>query len=354
MILRKFRFKNTDWELKDVDFGPLNLIVGRNAVGKSKTLVSLAGTLQFMRNDFPSNNIAHMECELILESAQTYIYSFSVTNNIIEKEYLATSNGTKIIDRQNGKSLLRGEIINPPVNTLILQSRRDTENYPEFEEILNWADHVTGFMFSSVSSFHYGEDNNFLFKGSYDFSELFDKLDDEQVKHLITTLKELEYNVTDMKNISIDAGREYKLTRIKEAGVNANLFSFSLSNGMYRVIYLLVYMYYISSVKGARCILIDDLGEGLDFDRSSKLSRILFSYCKKNNIQLIVTSNDDFLLNSIPLKYWIILSRKGSVVSSISNSTDPDLFKKFKFTGLNNFDLISSDFIDRFFQKEKH
>ena len=94
-------------------------------------------------------------------------------------------------------------------------------------------------------------------------------------------------------------------------------------------------------------LLIDDLCEGLDYERSTKLGKLVFEYCEKNNIQLIASSNDSFLMDVVDLKYWNILQRDETKVVAINKTNNPELFENFKFTGLSNFDLFSSDFINR-------
>lgn len=52
-------------------------------------------------------------------------------------------------------------------------------------------------------------------------------------------------------------------------------------------------------------------------------------------------------MDVVDLKYWNILQRKGDKVTAINIYNSPELFEDFEFTGLNNFDLFSSDFIAR-------
>ena len=105
---------------------------------------------------------------------------------------------------------------------------------------------------------------------------------------------------------------------------------------------------YKTTIESAKTFLIDDLGEGLDYSRSARLSKMMFDYCEAHDIQLIVTSNDKFLMNAIDLNHWIILQRYGDEVKTFSRSTYPDMFTKFRKMGLNNFDILSTDFIERF------
>ncbi len=95
-------------------------------------------------------------------------------------------------------------------------------------------------------------------------------------------------------------------------------------------------------------ILVDDLGEGLDYKRATLLGKIIFDSCRTNKVQLIASSNDSFLMDVIDLSMWQILRRHKSRVSTINNTNTPELFDEFSMTGLSNFDLFSSDFIDNF------
>jgi len=92
------------------------------------------------------------------------------------------------------------------------------------------------------------------------------------------------------------------------------------------------------------CIVIDDIGEGLDYERSSSLIKILIEKAQTGLVQLIMTTNDEFIMNGVPLEYWSVIERKpGSAkLHNIFNSEDQ--FKQFQFIGLNNFDFFTSKF----------
>lgn len=92
-------------------------------------------------------------------------------------------------------------------------------------------------------------------------------------------------------------------------------------------------------------VLVDDLGEGLDYDRSTQLAKIVFEKMSKNNLQLIAATNDRFLMNAVDIKDWNILLREANKVKAINYSNNRKLFDEFKLTGLSNFDLFSSDFL---------
>ena len=100
-------------------------------------------------------------------------------------------------------------------------------------------------------------------------------------------------------------------------------------------------------------LLIDDMGEGLDYRRSIDLGKMIFEDCEKNALQLIASSNDAFLMDVVDIANWQVLRRNGSKVRTINQVTHPDLFRDFRMTGLSNFDFFSSDFIDSHLNKQE-
>jgi hypothetical protein len=88
-------------------------------------------------------------------------------------------------------------------------------------------------------------------------------------------------------------------------------------------------------------VIINDLGEGLDFDRSAKLTKLLFEKTIDSNLQVIITSNDRFLINNVDMRNINYLERIGHVVQAYNYMKDKDEFDKFLLSGLNNFDFLN-------------
>ena len=94
--------------------------------------------------------------------------------------------------------------------------------------------------------------------------------------------------------------------------------------------------------KGAEgTIVIDDIGEGIDFERSSRLTELIFKRAEDTGTQLIATSNDRFLMNIVDIKYWNVFERKGETVRAFNCRNSKRAFDEFSLTGLNNFDFFS-------------
>ena len=90
-------------------------------------------------------------------------------------------------------------------------------------------------------------------------------------------------------------------------------------------------------------MLVDDLGEGLDFSRSSKLASLVFKKVQNTDIQLIVTTNDRFLMNSVDLKCWNIFERRGKHVTSFNYKNSKKAFDEFLLLGMNSFDFFANE-----------
>ena len=342
MILSNFTYKNLDgWQLDELLLGSLNLIVGFNATGKTKTINAISNVIRFIKGE--QNDIANSFCcSLTFKNSGVLKYSFEVRNGKVTNEAL-TKDKVQLIQRNGNQSFIKDSAINPPDTKLILQVRRDTIKYPEFEEIIQWAEYTFVFIFSNITNSP-NSLSPYIVSKEPKIPTMFEDITDTQKQSLIRNMCLLGYPIDDIKVIDAETGA--KMLYIYESGINTPLTPFDLSNGMFRVFCVLLYMTYCSSLTKARCLIIDDMGEGLDYIRSEKLGKIMFDYCLQNNIQLIVTSNDSFLMNAVDLQYLTILDRNKNKVTSLNNLNNKELFKKFARTGLNNFDMLTSNFVN--------
>lgn len=63
------------------------------------------------------------------------------------------------------------------------------------------------------------------------------------------------------------------------------------------------------------------------------------------DIQLIMTSNHNFIMNAIPIEYWIIPQPQAGSIVHLNYRNSKKLFDDFELTGLGNFDLLTSDYL---------
>ena len=109
---------------------------------------------------------------------------------------------------------------------------------------------------------------------------------------------------------------------------------------------MIIQMNYSVMAKKPSCVLIDDIGEGLDFQRSCSLIKLLTQKAEKSAVQLVMATNDRFVMNTIPLEAWTVLRRTGPTIRVYNYANSKERFDQFKFTGMNNFDFYAFDFLD--------
>jgi hypothetical protein len=127
-----------------------------------------------------------------------------------------------------------------------------------------------------------------------------------------------------------------------------------MSQGMFRVLSLIIQINYSLLAKQPSCILIDDIGEGLDFERSSAMIELLIKKAETGLVQLIMTTNDSFVMNGVPLDYWSVIERKPGLAKLHNIHNSKPIFDDFKFIGLNNFDFFETQFYLKGFDNEEH
>ena len=110
--------------------------------------------------------------------------------------------------------------------------------------------------------------------------------------------------------------------------------------GMFRCLALIINVNYSVMTHQAECILIDDIGEGLDCERSVNLIKLLIRKCNQHRFQLIMTTNNRFVMNEVALKHWRIIDRRGGIVSLLNSQNSKKAFDEFKYLGLSNFDFF--------------
>jgi len=240
--------------------------------------------------------------------------------------------------------------INPPLEELTLHVRRDTKEFPFFEELLKWADNLLGYRFTAARPDHIvmpinPENDDYLEDLAATPYLLQKSLDDNNfIKNIIKDFSEIGYPIEKVYvNSKMITGlpNEIITSVVKEKDLSCQTEQTKMSQGMFRAFSLIVIIEYLLKHQKECTVIIDDLGEGLDFERSSKLTKLLINKIKNSKIQLIITSNDRFLINSIDLKYLTLLERNAHIIESYNYFNNKKLFDEFKYTGLNNFDLFS-------------
>jgi hypothetical protein len=126
-----------------------------------------------------------------------------------------------------------------------------------------------------------------------------------------------------------------------------------MSQGMFRALSLFIQINYSLLASKPSCIVIDDIGEGLDYQRSSSIIKLLIEKAETGLVQLIMTTNDEFIMNGVPLEYWSVIERKSGISKLHNTFNTKEKFDQFEFIGLNNFDFFTSNFHLQEFSEEE-
>lgn len=345
---------SNDWVLEELNLNGINLVVGQNAVGKSTVIRLINNFAKMINNQFftygQNQTIAEWSLVFIGNDGEVIKYELIIRDEMtVVKEYLS-SNEVVLLERSTTKTKLYSYqeqkliTIKPPIDRLVLHIRRDMDEYPYFENITKWAEGVSVFEFSKIRPL-YAEPDTLLNSFIPYPNLLWRRLNDESKQTIINDFKALGYQIGDIYLDKFQYKSDSDALYLIENGLESRLSEYQLSQGMFRALALVIYIQYVVQSKFASMILVDDLCEGLDYERATKLGKLLVEKLENSNIQFIATSNDSFLMDVVPIKYWNILQRDGNTVRALNYQNSKEQFDKFRMTGLSNFDLFSSDYL---------
>lgn len=375
-------FVNTDreWQTSSCTFDQVNLIVGKNASGKSRTLnviFSIAANLSdqkkltFSEGHYKlgfSNGI-ETDYELEYHNRKVAVEKFFNSERVFLER---NADSTGEIYYAEEKKKLRFQMAE---DELAVVSRRDLVQHPFLEPLIQWAENLNYYRFgtalgkdrfSAASRVRNVELSKVLPKtrntqlvvdkyihGESEFGDKFRKLIINDMTEVGFPIQEVIYKALEGFVVDPALTEEFSLPgesvsispiglAIKEADLPGRTSQYEISDGMFRALSLIIQINLSLLLERPSCILIDDIGEGLDYERSSALIKLLIHKAEESSVQLIMSTNDRFVMNNVPLKYWILLERRGGLSVHHNYRNSKKEFDNFALTGLSNFDFFSS------------
>ncbi|MGM3304849.1 ATP-binding protein [Anabaena sp. WFMT] len=375
--------KPSEWRLDGCQLGNVNLIVGKNASGKSRILRAINLVSNLLSGDrglIPDGRLR--KWKLTFDSHNNHskkIYILKIENGQVVKESFISGDKTYLDRKESGIGKVWAEKLKEdidfqtPIDGVAIFKRRDSIQHPVFEEIYNWA-----------SSFRYYEFGTDLGKSRLAFAnsirkkidlkdtekvvDIFNSGQEEFGHNFIEAIKSdmltVGYNISGIEAktpasvLFSDQGDEMPLKLqclyVQESDLKVKTEQGLISQGMFRALSLIIQVNYSLLAGKPSCILIDDIGEGLDFERASAMIKLLISKAESGLVQLIMTTNDRFIMNGVPLKYWSVIERKPGLAKLHNIHNSKQIFDDFKFTGLNNFDFFATQFYIEGFGNEEN
>jgi len=367
LTFRENEGKKIEWLIDDVNLGKINLMVGKNSSGKTRTLNALSDLVGMICGKTAPAGSHGRYHVVFREEDDEIVYKVEYDRFSIISESLSM-NGELLLERgeggrgkvkymaTQGQIFLEFEI---PFDRLASNVKRDKLQHPFIEKLHNWS--------SSLRRFDFSGD---LGKNSYAMKAVFEEkeLDLSATKSslvpllyvalenlkgfketVIRDMQEIGYKIEDVGIMhyserygSTDQDRYAVYTT--ESGLEKQVSQHDMSQGMFRAFSVITQINY-HIIKGEKgCVIIDDIGEGLDFTRARLLVSLLVEKSEKAGLQLIMSTNDSFIMNAVDIRHWAIIQREGNKISLFNYENSKEIFEEFKFTGLNNFDFYASEF----------
>lgn len=298
------------------------------------------------------------------EENKVFEYEIEYSNKNVNYEELTINNKKKLHRDAEGKGKIWAEKIDEgreidfhiENNLIAIPHRKDKLQHSFLEPIINWGNSVKYIHFgSSMGKEHYKHiasqsPKNLVDSNPNMIIDVFllgcEKYNSQFKNSIIEDMGKINYAINKIDVCSpisiIFNNIEGSIVGlyVQEKGLQCITDQNSMSQGMFRALSLVIYLNYLIISGKNYCILIDDIGEGLDFNRSCKLANLVIQKTKNTKNQLIMTSNDQYIMNSIPLENWSLINRKNNIVKLINQKNQKNLFEDFRFTGLSNFSFF--------------
>jgi ABC-type multidrug transport system ATPase subunit len=380
MYLRKFSFRENagqkiEWLIDQVSLGETTLMVGKNSSGKTRTLNALSDLVNMIRGRSNSAT-GPVIYELLFRNGGDFLkYELEYDKETIKKERLHVGEELVLDRGLGGKGKIKYEStpgaiflnFEIPHDKLACFAKRDRLQHPFIEIIYGWAVSLRRFDFSADLG-----KSRYALKSSYESKEV-DWSDTANSLVPVIAVAVEEYPefrdlvLADMQKIGyelVDFGIIHFSERFSntsedryavyttETGLEKQVTQRDMSQGMFRAFSVLLQINYYILCKHKGLIIIDDIGEGLDFSRAKQLVQVLISRARDSGIQLIMSTNDSFIMNAVDIENWAVIMREGHKISLYNYENSKEIFEEFKFTGLNNFDFYASEFFKSGFSEE--
>lgn len=340
--------KSEQWSISNVRFAGVNFVVAKNATGKSRLLRAIEALCEMITG---SSTVfyGHWSASFKFTGGR-YDYSVGTKDGAMYESLLIDD--IEVMNRAGNSARLYSHAsktmvtVAPPSDKLVMNYRRDQVEYPYFEVLYKFASNARLFKFGMLHSTDFMTDDGRALKakGIDDVALILqNELTEEDRGAICSSLCTLGYEI-DQIDVQLVSGVP-KIV-VKEKGLLYPIEQRLLSQGMFRVIAIVVYLQYMKMKVLPSLVMVDDVGEGLDYDRAKKLAKYLLDYFKDSEIQAVLTSNHNFFLDQIALKHWLILRKNGTEVTAISAQSHPEAFRKFQLSGLAPFDIFSSNFLN--------
>jgi hypothetical protein len=357
MRIEKLYYRNhvTGWELAPMEFGDVNLLVGVSGVGKTKILEAILALKEIIFGiDWQKQFLNGVEWDITFYTAPDWKYRWSGKSyNINYNEYTIDEFGERIYSSRGNlpqleveEIYLNGACIAHRKNGIIEFESKVMPKLSPSESLINIfqaedkiAPIINGLRLVVVSQTQNPErwTDSSIFRESNDPSlydieklnytlvdrlgllwinkrETFDRIKSNFIE-IFPQVEDLEISIEQIKfEVSVTTRPIFSL-KLKEKSVDRWITQWNLSMGMLKTLAHIVEIYLLPE---GSILLIDEFENSLGVNCIDVVTELLND---RKDIQFVITSHHPYIINKIPMQYWKIITRKGSVVTA-TNATD--------------------------------
>ena len=309
-------------------------------------------------------------------------YVLKLSNGLVIQEKLIIGNQTLLERDQLGEGKIWAKELNQemrfqtPQTELAVIKRRDNIQHPFLENIYQWSKSLRFYEFGTQLGKNiiaqipptiellknktdlkdYDYVVGIFAIGKKEIGNNFIKAIIDDMNHIGYNISEIGIKVPSLFSSDLSPDDQNSLPQflyVKENDLKAITEQSLMSQGMFRALSLFIQINYSLLASKPSCIVIDDIGEGLDYQRSSSIIKLLIEKAETGLVQLIMTTNDEFIMNGVPLEYWSVIERKSGSAKLHNRFNSKEKIEQFEFIGLNNFDFFTSEFHLQEFTEEE-
>jgi AAA domain, putative AbiEii toxin, Type IV TA system len=360
MRIEKLSYHNhvTGWQLAPVEFGSVNLLVGISGVGKTRILEVIRSLQKIAMGDHWYNNksLNGIEWDITLSTSSKFQYRWCGKFNTIENDDY-TIDGSKdnkyLHINQNG-STIESECIYIGENLIAIRNNSivefDGKQMPRLsasESLVNifreedkitplfkclslivnsqvqypdrWMVSLSPRKIEGLSLADIDNTNVTLVDRlgllSINHPDIFNKINLDLIG-IFPQINQIRVSRSHVRLLPLEEELSVVFTlEIKEHNVDSWITQSNISMGMLKTLAHITEIYL--STEGS-VILIDEFENSLGVNCIDVVTELLN---ERKDIQFIITSHHPYIINKIPMQYWKIITRKGSLVTA-TDATD--------------------------------
>ena len=302
------RNKRTGWNIENMEFNPmLTLLVGASGVGKTKVL-NVIKTLARIAKGESFNGLEwkvefeQNEHDYVWEGE--FVYGGDVGVELLTSEYEvvfavareldSTKSVVELLKEESSiKSIYEGfkQCYSLDITDVVIQ----ISNYPLYKEKRFDIKQIKQFRSTSLL------EKLFLLRenGLQEFDVIVQKF-----KGVFPAIENIDFKLVESVNHLY-----FLYLRIKENNVSTWIDQPDISSGMMRTLLQIITLVLAND---GDVIMIDEFENGLGVNCINELADLIME--PEANIQVVMTSHHPYIINAIPVKDWMILTRNGSNV----------------------------------------